>query len=73
MILTTENTTAENGTSVHSHVSIDIDEVGIRERPFRMQAGAGGDYLASSFHKTRNDAEKDRKKMHAAYMEVHAN
>jgi len=72
MILTSENTTAENGTPIHSRLSLDIDLVGIEKRPFRVDVSVGGNRLYTSHHVSRADAEKSRATMHQSYMEVHS-
>jgi len=72
MNLTAEHTYAENGTPVNSVVRLDIDDVGHVDRPFEVFVTVGHNRLYTSFHKTRDDADKAREEMHAAYMEVHA-
>ncbi len=42
------------------------------ERPFRARSMVGGVNLATSHHRTQEEAAKHADKMHAAYLEVHA-
>ena len=72
MNLTSENTTAANGMQVQSTVRLFIERIGVEKLPFRVQASVNHVGLYTSHHATEAEAKETRKRMHAAYMEVHS-
>ena len=71
MILSSENTTADNGMPVQSTVRLFIERVGVEERPFRVDVSVNHVCLFTSHHASEAEAKGMRERMHAAYMEVH--
>lgn len=71
MILVSENTTARDGANVQSTVRLDIEAIGVRERPFFVQVSVNHAPQYHSFTHTEEEAKVRRDRMHAAYVDCH--
>jgi hypothetical protein len=70
VIISSENTTTENGTTVHSSVTLDIDAIGVSP-PFTLTAYASGERIVSH-HSTGAEARKERVRVHSSLVLAHA-
>lgn len=71
MILTSENSTTDNGMQIQSTVTLSIEAIGVENRPFRVDARVDGARMYTSHHPTEAEAKNTRERMHAAYLEAH--
>ncbi len=68
------NDTADNGYVVNTTVKLEWDDdKPFDERPFWVTTSVNHLLMASSFHRTNNEAKQHAEQMHAAYLEAHAN
>jgi hypothetical protein len=72
MNLVSENSTADDGTRVQSVVNLSIEDIGVAKLPFCVRVSVDYARMFVSHHATEAEAKKERERMHAAYLEVHA-
>ena len=71
MQFVSENSTAVNGARVQSGVVLDVEGIGVVAKPFRVDVSVNSVTLYTSHHATKAEADEQRNRMHAAYLEVH--